>query len=64
VKIKSALKTCRNADEVQTEVRRISENAVTHRPKVKLRCSPLRKQAERKVKVFHPWNGRRDWQQS
>ena len=64
MKIKSALRRCHNADEVKTEVRRISENAVTHKPKEKLRCRPLRSAKEKLVKVFHPWNGRRDWQQS
>ena len=62
--VKSAIRHCRNAEEVQTEVRRISENAVTKKPKEKLRCRPVRAPKARLVKVFHPWNGRRDWQQS
>ena len=60
--MKSCLKPCRNAAEVETEVRRIAENAVTHPPNEALRCWPVIVARPRTPKVFQPWGDRRDWQ--
>jgi hypothetical protein len=62
MKIKSMLRACADAAAVEAEVRRISENAVTHPPCEKLRWRPMSAPRDRKRKVFQPWGKRHNWQ--